>query len=334
MKLVVIDPKNVLAQIQSHRDYDQNMQLGYNAVKQRKYPVALSYFKQALLARGDDRYAKVAVKNIESYIARDQKPGATRRSYFIYIPDLGQPMRLVPAGTRGALRRSTAETALGGASENTARMSDQLNRSNSMVQTVVRGRHIQLGAAQGQACTQGNPPVTALTPFKNESQITTVEHPTLFFYIPQNSARALLVVQDENSQTIYKQNFPLQGLSGIVNLSVRRSTVPEQKIDKTYHWSLSVACVRTNSSQDFVLQGSIQRIDPDRELKKKLAAVDVRERAAIYAMSGLFQDSLTTLAQLRREHPNDNDLKTDWEDLLRTAGLEEIAQAPLAECCK
>ncbi|MDF5728482.1 MAG: DUF928 domain-containing protein [Rhizonema sp. PD38] len=333
MKLVVIDPKNVLAQIQSHRDYDQNMQLGYNAVKQRNYPVALIYFKQALLARGDDRYATVAVKNIESYITRDQKPGATRIRYFIYIPELGQPTRLVPAGTRGALRRSTHETALGGASENTARMSDQLNQSNSMVQKVVPGRHIQLGAAQGQACTQGDPPVTALTPFKNESQITTVEHPSLFFYIPQNSARALLVVQDENYQTIYKQNFILQGLAGIVNLSVRQST-PEQKIDKTYHWSLSVACVRTTPSPNFVLQGSIQRIEPDPELKKKLVSVDVRQRAAIYAMSGLFQDSLTTLAQLRREHPKDNDLTTDWEDLLRTAGLEEIAQAPLTECCK
>ncbi|MDF5725611.1 MAG: DUF928 domain-containing protein [Rhizonema sp. PD37] len=330
MKLVVIDPKYVLAQIQSHRDYDQNMQLGYNAVKQRNYPVALTYFKQALLARGDDPYATVAVKNIESYIARDQKPRAKLRSYFIYIPnELGQPMRLVPAGTRGALRRSAHETALGGASENTAQMSDQLNQSNSMVQTVVRGRHIQLGAAQGQACTQGNPPVTALTPFKNESQITTVERPTLFFYIPQNSARALLVVQDENYQTIYKQNFALQGLTGIVNLNVRQSTVPEQKIHKTYHWSFSVTCVRTNPSQDFVLQGSIQPIDPDPELKKKLATVDFRQRAAIYAMSGLFQDSLKTLAQLRREHPNDDDLKTDWEDLLRTAGLEEIAQAPL-----
>ena len=327
----------MIAQIQSNSDYDKNMQLGYNAVKQRNYHLALTYFQQALLARRNDRYAMVALRNIESYIARDQTPGSKRRANFIYIPAFGQPIRLVPAGTRGAFKQRTSDTALDGSGEN----SEQNNQSNSSVQTVVRRNPIPLvGARQDQACTPGNLLLTALIPFHNEPLITTAAHPTLFFYIPQTNVPALFVVQDESNQTIYKQNFNTPSKPGIVNLSVPASTLPEQIINKNYHWSLSVACdayggkLPTNPTQDFVVAGSIQRIEPDPELKKKLGIADIKQRAAIYAMSGLFLDSLTTLAQLRREHPNDADLKTDWEDLLRTAGLEEMTPAPLVEYSK
>lgn len=332
---VQTNSNNMIAQIQSNSDYDKNMQLGYNAVKQRNYQLALTYFQQALLARRDDRYATVALRNIQTYIVRDQQPGAIRGFNFIYIPTFGQPQRLVPAGTRGAFKQhTTSDTLLG---EN----SEQMNQSNSSVQTVVRDNPIpSVAAKQDQACTQGKLLITALIPFKNEPLITTAAHPTLFFYIPQTNVPALFVVQDESNQTIYKRNFNTPSKPGIINLSVPASTLPAQIIDKTYHWSLSVACdaydgkLRNNPSQDFVVAGSIQRIEPDPELKKKLGTADMQQRAAIYAISGLFLDSLTTLAQLRHEHPNDHDLKTDWEDLLRTAGLEEITQAPLVEYSK
>lgn len=328
---VIIDTNDIIAQVQSSRDYDKNMQLGYNAVRQRNYHVALTYFQQALLARRNDRYATVALKNIESYIVRDQEPGAKRRFNLIYIPAFGQPMRLVPAGTRGAFKQHTSDTALGGAREN----SEQWNQDgSSSVQTFMRRNPIpSVAARQSQACQQGNRLSTALIPFKNESLITTATHPSFFFYIPQTSVAALFVVQDENNQTIYKRNFTTPSQPGIINLSVPASTVPEQKIGKIYYWSLSVACAHTNPSQYFVVQGLIQRIDLEPELKKKLATADLRQRAAIYAISGLFPDSLTILAQLRRENSTSPDLKTDWEDLLRTAGLEEITQASLVDCC-
>jgi len=51
-------------------------------------------------------------------------------------------------------------------------------------------------------------------------------------------------------------------------------------------------------------------------------------------LSGSFTDALTNLAQLRRQRPNDADLKTDWQDLLGSVNLEEIIDAPLIECCK
>ena len=158
---------------------------------------------------------------------------------------------------------------------------------------------------------------------------------TLFFYIPHTDAQTYaLIVQNENNQTIYSGNFNISRNPGIVSLSLpANSKVPELKVGKNYSWFLSVVCNRTDRSQDSVVKGSIQRIEPEQKLRMELAKVDIKERAAIYAMSGFLPDALTTLAQLRRERPNDADLKTDWEDLLRSAGLEGISQAPLVQCC-
>ena len=93
-------------------------------------------------------------------------------------------------------------------------------------------------------------------------------------------------------------------------------------------------CDQKERSRDLVVQGSIVRLAPDKKLQSDLASSDMRERANIYALSGSFTDALTNLAQLRRQRPNDADLKTDWEDLLRSVDLQGISNAPLLECCK
>ena len=93
-------------------------------------------------------------------------------------------------------------------------------------------------------------------------------------------------------------------------------------------------CDRSRRSQDLVISGSIIRLQPDEKLLRDLASSDIRERANIYALSGSLTDALTNLAQLRRERPNDPDIKTDWQDLLRSVDLGRITEAPLIECCK
>lgn len=81
-----------LAQVQSN--YNQSMLNGYDATRQRRYPVALQYFKAALQERPSDRYATTAIHNVEQY--------AQRRNRIGYIPkSLGEPSRRVPGGSRG-----------------------------------------------------------------------------------------------------------------------------------------------------------------------------------------------------------------------------------------
>ena len=54
-----------------------------------------------------------------------------------------------------------------------------------------------------------------------------------------------------------------------------------------------------------------------------------RDRAAIYAASGIWYDSLATLVELRQKRLDDAALKNDWQSLLESVDLAKIAQEAL-----
>jgi hypothetical protein len=58
---------------------------------------------------------------------------------------------------------------------------------------------------------------------------------------------------------------------------------------------------------------------------------DPRQKAVIYAENGIWQDALSNLAAARRANPNDTDLAADWESLLDSVALPEIAKEPIVE---
>jgi tetratricopeptide (TPR) repeat protein len=284
-----------LAQAQSN--YNQYMQSGYRATRQGNYSAALNYFKQALQVRPGDRYATSAMRNIESYIARDRRSGNRRKTYVTYIPtNLGFPSRPVPGATRGSQNR----------------------RSES-----------------GAACIQGEQSLTAITPSFDISTKTTAANPAFFFYVPQTTAPVIeLVLLDDQENLIYQKTLPAPTKAGIVSLNLpAKADTPSLQVGKTYQWSFSLVCDRRDRNSDYIVSGSITRIAPDSTLMTELEKAQPSEKAAIYAMSGLWEDSLAILAQLRQSSPTDVAIKSDWEDLLRSGGLEAIATEPLVPCC-
>lgn len=267
--------KTLLAQTQSA--YDQYMQLGYKATGQRNYPSAFNYFQQALQQRPGDKFANIAVNNIQSYIKN------RRQASLAFVSSIGRPGR-----------RSSAAS-----------------RAGSCVET-------------GQLPT----PVTP----KTDPQLTTAAYPSFFVYVPQNSAQAFeFVLQDNTSnQELYKTTLKPTKQSGIVRVTFPANTnLPSLQNGKEYDWSFSIVCDTQSRDKDIEVTGSIQRIQTEPNLAIQLQKAQPRERAALYATSGIWQDTLTTIADLRRTSPNDLALKTDWEDLLKSVGLEKIAQAPL-----
>jgi hypothetical protein len=344
----------------SQSNYTKYMLQGYNATKQRNYLAALNYFQQALQARPGDTYAAIAIGNIKSYIERDRRLGSKTRRNILYIPanfDFGQPGRLTPAGTRtqklpdnetvigfGNNQQSGARVDESGAAVNNSVSTSPAvnnsvnNRRNSYkisppAALGIPSRRVSAGTRRGSSCTSSNQPIIALAPLETP-QITTFSNPQLFFYVPQTNAQALeLVIQDENQEVINKTTFKTPAKSGIVSVIPANST-SLLKVGKTYRWFFSAVCDEKERSGDLVVQGSIVRLAPDEKLQRDLASSNMRERANIYAQSGSFSDALTNIAQLRRQRPNDAELKTDWQDLLRSVNLGGIADAPLIECCK
>ncbi|GAX40419.1 hypothetical protein NIES4075_13840 [Tolypothrix sp. NIES-4075] len=338
----------------SQSNYTKSMLQGYNATKQRNYLAALNYFQQALQAKPGDTYAAIAIGNIQSYIQRDRLLNSKSRRNILYIPpnfDFGQPGRLIPAGTR-TQKLPDNETVIGLGNNNQQSSVQAVEQSGAAVNNRTNAgasngsrtfnppaglgiprRRVSAGTRGVNSCTSSNQQVIALAPLE-DPEITTFSHPQLFFYVPQTNAQALeLVIQDENQEVINKATFKTPAKSGIVSVIPANST-PELKIGKTYRWFFSAVCDQKERSRDLVVQGSIVRLAPDEKLQRDLASSNMRERANIYALSGSFTDALTNLWQLRRQRPNDAELKTDWQDLLRSVNLGGIADAPLIECCK
>ena len=278
------------SQTQAPSAYDQYMQQGYDATKRRNYSAALNYFKRALQARPGDKYSAAAVSNIEDHIARAPQTESQGKPSLVYIPsNIGIPNRRTPGATRGGCTQGIKPTT---------------------------------------APTTEMNPLTALVP-EMAPQLTTEGKPIFFFYIPQTSAQELeLAILDENDNLLDKNTIKPPIKAGIVSISPSADMLPLQ-VGKTYHWSFSVICDPQDRSGSLVVQGSIQRINPDPNLTIELKKAKPQERAALYATAGLWQDSLATLAELRRDRPRDPEVKTDWEELLKSVGLEQIAQQPI-----
>jgi hypothetical protein len=185
-----------------------------------------------------------------------------------------------------------------------------------------------------RSCLKGSyPVVTALTP--GDNVITTVApNPTLFWYIPQTEARtAEFVIKDDQQKDVYRTNLAIKGTPGVVKL-ILPATV-SLRTGKEYLWELGLICDRANRSDDRVVRGVIERTQLTPQERTKLAAArEPLKKAEVYAAAGVWQETLSLLAQLRRARPNDSKVSDAWTELLRSVQLNAITNAPLVECCR
>lgn len=191
----------------------------------------------------------------------------------------------------------------------------------------------QGGATRG-GCSTSERQLTALVPQTNLG-MTTTEFPTIFFYIPQTSADVLeFSLLDENDNEIYQKNLSPSKTGGIasINLSTLEGLPPLQ-VDQKYHWYLSIVCNTEDRSADIFVDGWVQRIQSDPALQSELQQASASDRASLYAVNGIWYDSVAALYKTRKSNPNNSALATEWADLLDSVGLSEIAREPLVPCC-
>ena len=58
------------------------------------------------------------------------------------------------------------------------------------------------------------------------------------------------------------------------------------------------------------------------------------QRVEIYAANGLWHDTLTTLAELRRDNAGNADIAAGWTELLESIGLGHLANEAIGGCCR
>ena len=193
------------------------------------------------------------------------------------------------------------------------------------------------GASRGGCFKDRQQLLKSLTPPDNLT-LTTQEYPTFYWYIPESNAKELqfeVRYDDSNPQTWQKITLPVPSKPGVISINLQNTNLPALKVGQTYHWFLRMVCTNDSGdrSGDAIVEGWIERTESN-DLQQKLTGVDPSDRADIYAAAGIWQDSVAILAELLRASPNDEAVAAKWQKLLSSAGLNQIANKPLVECCK
>jgi len=177
--------------------------------------------------------------------------------------------------------------------------------------------------------------------------LTVAANPTFFMYVPETTLSAEDVVfaefsvYDDQDKDVYKTTFRLPTVlssdlpnssvftPGILKLSLPANVSLET--GKNYHWVFHLYCRKANADPNaepnytLLVEGWIQRTELSPDLKTKIEQATPLEQAKLYAKERIWSETLMLAAQLRSSQPD------EWEELLKSVGLNEIAQAPFIE---
>ena len=186
------------------------------------------------------------------------------------------------------------------------------------------------GSRDGLRCSQKEQSIQPLMPKRNYG-LTLAERPAIFVYIPETSARKIVLVFRDETGEFYERAFlPIAARAGIVSFTLP-DWEPPLIVGKNYQWSLVVVCGETVQPDDPVVRGWVQRVARSPQIENELRQETAIEQAMWYCANGYWYDLLKVMAQARRSHPNDAKLTALWRELLGTVGLDGIASEPLLQ---
>lgn len=155
---------------------------------------------------------------------------------------------------------------------------------------------------------------------------TLSSHPTFFWYvseIPEEPVEFALV-ESGVAQPIFVQQLQLEK-AGIIRLEMPEN-LPGLVPGKEYRWTVSLVSNANRRSQDTFAQSWIKRISATTTLNQQLATAKTdRDRASIYAQSGLWYDAINVFLKAQSTNPTDRSMHEAFLSLLDRAGLTEVA---------
>ncbi len=180
------------------------------------------------------------------------------------------------------------------------------------------------------------PPLTALVP-SNGLGVTVAAQPTFYVYVPARSPqssplRVEFHLKDKNDIDIYQTIFQTIGKPGIVAITLPTQVgLPPLEIGQDYNWTFTVGCQETDRSNDIIVGGWVRRVELNATLNNQLKQASPQKQVELYAEAGIWQESLTTLMQLKRDNPSDKEVVSAWAKLLSAVGLEDITPELLVQ---
>jgi hypothetical protein len=170
--------------------------------------------------------------------------------------------------------------------------------------------------------------------------LTSKENPAVWFYIPYSQAIVARIdynLKDQdssNKKTVYQTSMlpPKQG--GIVGFVLPKNV--RLAVDHLYQWELQLTMKNPANSkvsppstaEKIAVTGWIQRKNLTSTLSREIKQSNLIKQAELYAVNGYWYDAFAMVAELRRDHPQDLEIQKDWENILESIELDELANLP------
>lgn len=190
----------------------------------------------------------------------------------------------------------------------------QLRQPRRFVMPSVGAPGNRSDAATRQDCSVPGKYLTALVPPK-DINFTRAAHPTLWFYVPFSPSQNRSVelrLNDEAGNLFYTTQFPWNSKPGIIGIRLPESKTLEE--GKRYRWIFSYICNPSSREEDdFRVSGSIERVLAN----------------SPYIATGLWYETLTELAQLQIQEPENSTVAAEWRTLLEQVELPQLISEPV-----
>ncbi|MGB3509606.1 MAG: DUF928 domain-containing protein [Microcoleaceae cyanobacterium] len=170
--------------------------------------------------------------------------------------------------------------------------------------------------------------------------LTLAEYPKFFVYFPASEVlkdkcnydvyRVEFGLLDKAGNILYFTKLKLPDTSSIIKINLPDDgSIPPLAIGKKYQWYVSILLDPFDHSDDLFISGWIQRIEATPTLTQELQITKPNNHPKVYAEAGIWHETLDSLAILRQSDPNNSTFLIQWQDILKSVGLEIVADAPL-----
>lgn len=161
-------------------------------------------------------------------------------------------------------------------------------------------------------CRNTAQPLTALVPEDVEGE-TTAEYPTFWFYIPytdQNIDAIEFSLDDQKyKKTFYRTFVKPTKTPGVIGIPLPKKPEHSLQLNQSYEWRLMVHCDPKHSADNALeVYGLVTRIKQS---------------------PNAWYDKLTNLGKRNLATPQNPEVTKAWTEMLKSVGLEGIAQEPL-----
>jgi hypothetical protein len=197
---------------------------------------------------------------------------------------------------------------------------------------------------RGPGCPVVATPLTAVLPVYPTQTVgevplsTTLEpYPDLWLYLPypltgDRTAELRVEIMGADGVPLQQSLAVLTEVpAGIIALPLADTHLPPLEVGDTLNLMIVVRCNPAEVASNLYVDFTLQRVAPTAQILA--AGADPAAYGAALADSGVWVDLLSWLADQQQAQPDNPALTAIWVDLLATAGLGDVASAPVHDCC-